>query len=130
MSQLQAKRYTLDSIKARVIAEAERAQIATQNYINQLTLRAIDLENKIAKLDEEIAKLRGSATELRDSAVAAKNAADEAFKGSLSEVVSSFGLEAPWKASIIYNEGKAIALDIEKEESPAEPGQEVEGDVN
>lgn len=130
MTQLQAKRYTLDSLKARVIAEAERAQIATQNYINQLTIRASEIENKAVVLDEEIAKLRDSAKKLRDNAMAAKNAADEAFKDSLSEVVSSFGLEVPWKATIVYNEGIAIGLDIEKEESPAEPGQETGGDVS
>lgn len=130
MTQLQAKRYTLDSLKTRIISEADRAQLATQNYINQLTIRAGEIENKVASLNEEIAKLRDSAMKLRDNAVNAKNVADEAFKESLSEVVNSFGVVAPWKATIVYNEGVAIGLDIEKEESPAEPGQEIDRDDN
>lgn len=129
MTQIQAKRYTLEPLTARIIAEAERAQIATQNYIDQLTIRAGEIENKAATLEEEIAKLRDAATKLRNNAMTAKNVADKAFKDSLSEVVTSFGLEPPWKATIVYSEGVAIGVDIEKEESPAEPGQEVEEDV-
>jgi len=130
MVQLQAKRYTLDSLKTRIIAEADRAQLATQNYINQLTIRAGEIENKVSILNEEIAKLRDAAMKLRNNAMIAKKEADEAFKESLFEVVNSFGVTAPWKATIAYKEGVAVGLDIEKEESPAEPGQEINRDDN
>jgi len=126
MTQQIAKRYALDSIKARALTEAERAQIATQNYINQLGIRASELENQAAEAEKELTKLKETAIELRDSAVEAKESADKAFKKTLSEVVESFGLEPPWKVAIVYSEGVAVGLDITKEESPAEPGQVAE----
>jgi hypothetical protein len=111
------KRFELDGFKAHMVAEANRAQAATQSYIEQLTdtlkseeKKKLLLEKKVEKRNKKIAKI---ANTIKD----AKERADSEFTNTLSMLVNSFEIEPPWDAAIEFDNGKPVAVIIKKLEN-------------
>jgi len=114
MSSEAPKRYELDTVKSLAIQEAERAQNATQHFINQLTIRSSEIQKQVDKLEAKASQLKTKIAELNKIAHEAKETADEAYKKTITEIISTFDVAIPFKAKTVYSGGLPVAIDVEK----------------
>ena len=108
------KRLDFDEIRSRTILEADRAQIATQNYINQLEVRIVEINAKSDRLFKKAGILKAEAADLLKMAFAARKEADEAYKKTFSTIMESFNVKPPFSASIAFSEdGAPLGIDLQ-----------------
>ena len=100
--------------------ESDRAQQATQNYINQLAARSQDLKATIASFEEDLLRLKAEARHLDEAALKAKRDADLAYRSSLNAVVTSLEVDPPWEAKLLYDDGVPIAVNVTKQKTSTE----------